>query len=211
MMRDDTTRPLIGRVRLAVALAALAATAGCTASRTTIHAHDAPMPDARTDIVVFVGSDVTGDQAAVDAARRVAADFEPKIVAELRRRGMTARSGAANAGGRALELRVRVQEVRAGNWFRRTAVGFGSGKPSLTIMAELVAPERPAIPLRRLSVETRIRARPGLLVSAGIATATGVLAPLAVVTTASVAGDHGGTSTRLEKAAARELVRRLAL
>lgn len=211
MHNDRTTAVRARGWKLATCLLAAAVTSGCTATRATIATGQAAPVMVPAGILVVVQPTAGQSERAAASAQHVAGELGPRIVTAFARRNIRAylTPPPPLAGERRMILYVTIHDSRSGNWFRRTAIGFGLGKPSLYIVADLVSAEQPTAPLQRVEVATRIRARPGLLVSAGLAAATGVVAPLAVVATTTVAIDHDNASKRLSKAAAKMLVERL--
>lgn len=184
------------------ALGPLVLLAACASARITGFATGGA-PTARPEpIVVAVSAPASSDRK-VQAA---AAELEMRLVADMRKLGLSATSDFTPEGVGIAHLDLRIVDYQPGNDAARMLIGFGAGKSAMTVTAALTVSRGSGF---TLDARSHGSTKPGLILPGGVAAVTGEVLHLAIGGTVRVATSlldrSGGDAGRISRAVSRKV------
>lgn len=178
------------RARTGAASAPLLLLAACAGAKITDISLRSPMPPPSGEIVVHAALAQQIDP----SLQGVASALERRVVEDLGKRGVQARSASAlpDAADGGVRLDLSIVELNRGAGAKRVIVGLGAGKSTLAVVARLSSREGTILDL---TARATSGSKPGLILPGGATAATGKLLHLVVGSAIGIAADaRGGTA-----------------
>jgi hypothetical protein len=153
----------------------LSGCAGAKIENLSMAAHRSGPAPAVLGVEVALAPDLQGDAAANKAAHALQAG----LVKQYRKAGLQALPNAGPPTAGSAAVRVRISRADPGDRMARLLIGFGAGQSALKTDASFTVADE-ADPAMRFSASAKSGHKPGLILPAGIAAATGEASRLAI-------------------------------